>query len=128
MRLQDFARDTTLVPRSLSVIERSMRGGYITIRVRQIRAADPDPTDVPDADIPALRTQLASEITQAQAAYTTIRSRVDADVTTGELFSLFTPCPGARHALDAISTGVPVVWGQFLTTRSDFSKLRFCSA
>jgi hypothetical protein len=88
MKLAELARDRTLVPPSLSGEERSMRGGFIVVRVRTLRAAAPDPADIPDGDIPALRTQLAGEIAQAAAAYTAIRTRVNADAAGGKLLSL----------------------------------------
>lgn len=88
MRLLDLARDTALVPRSLRRIERRMRGGFINIRVRQIRAAMPDPTDIPDADVPGLIEQLKDEIRQTEAAYNEIRSRVDADIAAGKFLDL----------------------------------------
>ena len=72
MRLVEFARDATLVPDGLSREDRSMRAAFITIRVRQIRAASPDPTNIPDSDVPALRTQLTTEIAQAATAQTSV--------------------------------------------------------
>jgi hypothetical protein len=88
MKLAELARDPTLVPPGLSGEERSMRGGYVVIRVRTLRAGAPDPADIPDGDVPALRTQLAGEITQAAAAYNAIRTRVNADAAAGRLLSL----------------------------------------
>ena len=43
MKLKILATDKTLVPNSLKGDERSMRGGFIVIRVRQIRRAAADP-------------------------------------------------------------------------------------
>lgn len=65
-----------------------MRGGFIVIRVRQIRSAAPDPTDIPTADVPALRSQLTTEIAQAVTAYNSINTLVTADATANKLLPL----------------------------------------
>lgn len=88
MRLLEFARDATLVPAGLSQEDRSMRAAFITIRVRQIRAASPDPTNIPDSDVPALRTQLTTEIAQAATAHTSVNALVNADSSANKLFPL----------------------------------------
>lgn len=89
MRLKDLARDITLVPRRLNRIERSMRCGFITIRVRLFRAGMPgDPTIIPDTDVPSLKTYLAEEITKVAVAYNTIRSLVDEAEAAGNWLNL----------------------------------------
>jgi len=65
MKLKTLAIDKTLVPAYLNGEDRSMRGGFIVIRVRQIRKAVTDPEDIPDADVPALKTQLTTEIAKS---------------------------------------------------------------
>jgi len=63
MKLKTLSSDKTLIPASIkSGEERSMRGAFIRIRVAQIRSAAPDPEDIPDADVPALKTQLATNL------------------------------------------------------------------
>ena len=98
MQLAELARDPTLVPTSLSREERSMRGGFIVVRVRTLRAAVSDPADIPNADVPALRTQLTVEITQAVAAYTAIHTRVNADAAAGRLLPQLDDAFGLRIA------------------------------
>jgi hypothetical protein len=88
MRLAELTRDTTLVPAGLNREERSMRGGFIVIRVLKIRSAAPDPTDIPTADVPALRSQLTTEIAQAVTAYNSINTLVTADATANKLLPL----------------------------------------
>jgi hypothetical protein len=88
MKLAELARDSTLVPTPLNPRERAMRAGFIVIRIRNLQSATPDPTDIPDGIVFVLRTKLAGEITQALAAYSTIRSRVSADVSAGKFLSL----------------------------------------
>jgi hypothetical protein len=88
MKLKTLATDKTLVPTSLSLEDRSMRGGFIVIRVRQIRNAASDPEDIPDADIPALKTQLATEIANADTAVQQILILVKADETADVLYKL----------------------------------------
>jgi len=88
MKLAELARDPALVPRKLPGEERSARGGFIDIRVRSLRAAASDPTTIPDADIPGLRTQLTREIGLADAAFKTILGRVNGDTAAKKLLSL----------------------------------------
>ncbi len=65
-----------------------MRGAFISIRVRQIRSAAADPEDIPDADVPALKTQLITEIAQANTAVQDILALVQADETANKLYKL----------------------------------------
>lgn len=83
MKLKTLSSDKTLIPASIkSGEERSMRGAFIRIRVAQIRSAAPDPEDIPDADVPALKTQLATNL-RRDSLFTLLRW----------LYSLFGPNP-----------------------------------
>lgn len=89
MKLKTLSSDKTLIPASIkSGEERSMRGAFIRIRVAQIRSAAPDPEDIPDADVPALKTQLATEIGKANTAVQNILTLVQADETANKLYKL----------------------------------------
>lgn len=88
MKLAELARDPLLVSKKLSGEERSARGGYIVLRVKHLRAASPDPANIPDAEVPSLRSKLTSELALADAAYVTILKRVNADAAANKLLRL----------------------------------------
>src|SRR5690606_23641115 len=89
MKLKTLSSDKALIPASIkSGEERSMRGAFISIRVRQIRSAAADPEDIPDADVPALKTQPITEIAQANTAGQDILALVQADETANKLYKL----------------------------------------
>lgn len=88
MKLADLIRDSNLVPKNLGREERSTRGGFINIRVNILRAATPNPVNIPDADVAGLRTQLIKELGQADAAFKTILARVNSDTTAKKLLPL----------------------------------------
>ena len=88
MKLKILATDKTLISTSLKGDERSLRAGFIVIRVRQIRNAAPDPEDIPPADVAALKTQLTTELGQSATAVQQILTLVQADESANKLYKL----------------------------------------
>src|SRR5262245_725042 len=97
MKVEEVARDRSLVSPSLRPADRAVRTAFVVVRVRGMLRADPSlqepekPNELNPAKRAQVVAQLGTEIPKAAAAYTAIWSRVSADAAANKLLPLDGP-------------------------------------
>jgi hypothetical protein len=97
VKISQLATDPSLVPSNLKPLERSVRAGFITIRLRAMLKQDPSlqasgkPGEVADGSVGGpngVKAKLAGEVTKAAAAAAQIATRMTNDEAAGKLLPL----------------------------------------
>jgi hypothetical protein len=90
LKVSELATDPSLVPSTLSGFERSMRAGFITIRLRgsQTLRGTANLSQVDDSKVASTKAQLATELQSAAARATWITQKMGEYETDGKLLPL----------------------------------------
>jgi hypothetical protein len=88
LKLTELARDPELVPANSNREEKAAHAAFIVSQVKRFRGTVADPINIPDGDVPALRSRLRSEIALADSTYKAILNRIKADTASDKLLRL----------------------------------------